>query len=805
VTPRDIRQEMEESYLDYAMSVIVQRALPDVRDGLKPVQRRILYAMREMGLTHGAKPRKAAAVVGDVLGKYHPHGDTAVYDALVRMAQPFSLRYPLIEGQGNFGSVDGDSAAAMRYTEARLTPIAEVLLSDIEKDTVAFVPTYDATRKEPQVVPAALPNLLLNGSVGIAVGMATAIPPHNLAEVADALILLAEQPETPLTEVLKIVRGPDFPTGGLLYGRADISQAYSQGAGPMVLRGRAEIVEHKRGRAIVISEIPYEIRKAALIEHIAELVRDKRLEGIRDIRDESDKEGLRIVIELRSDAAPQRVLNALYKRSDLERRYHLNLLALVDGIQPRVLSLKTVLEEVLKHRREVIRRRSAYDLARAQERAHILEGLTRALSKIDAVIRAIKLSRSREDAHRALKAKFRFSDIQASAILALPLSALARLEREKILGELGEQRAKIVALTEILKSAKKLTQVLVHELRDLRERFGDERRTTIVPQPVGEIADEDLVPEASAVIVLTSEGYAKRMPPAGFHVQRKGGQGVTGIGLSEEEHLEHFTVANTHDTILFFTTRGRVFRTPAYEIPEASRTSRGRAIVNFIALSASEQVAAIAALPKTKRGAGMIVLATRKGVVKRLDGATLANIRRNGLNAIALRGDDTLAWARVTSGEDDLLFVTRRGMALRFPERDIRLMGREAAGVRGIALRRDDTVTGVAAVFKHAEPPQLSAVIVTEGGFGKRVKLGQYRRQRRGGVGVRTLAVSPKTGAVVDVAIAAQDSEELIAASAKGKTLRVRLKEVRELSRSAQGTRIMRLLSGDRLASFSVL
>jgi DNA gyrase subunit A len=675
--------------------------------------------------------------------------------------------------------------------------------------------------------------------VGIAVGMATSIPPHNLGELMDALIHLALHPNASLEDILTFVRAPDFPTGGVLFGARDIAQAYAQGVGSMVLRGRTEIVEERRHRAIVVTEIPYEVRKAALIEQIARCVREKRIEGIRDVRDESDKEGLRIVIELRSEASPQRVLNALFKLTDLQRTYHLNLLALVDGIQPRVLSLKDVLSEYLAHRREVIRRRSAYDLQRAQERSHILEGLAKALSKIDAVIRTIKLSRSRDDAHGALKRKFRLSDAQASAILALPLASLARLEREKIAAELGEQRKRIRELTEILKDPKKLTSVVVAEMRALKERFADERRTEVVAESPGEIKDEDLIPEAQTVIALTSEGYVKRMAPTAFHIQRRGGKGVVGVGVSEEERVSHFTVANTHDTILFFTDRGRVFKTPAYEIPEASRTSRGRAIVNLVALSGNERVAAIVAIPKAKKASGTIVLVTRLGIVKRVDIARLANIRRNGLSIMTVRAEDALGWAVVTSGEDELLIVTRKGMALRFSEREIRTMGREATGVRGIALRHGDAVSGVAVIGKdlmgaglvssssergkalqggsrhalqrdsgHALRPalrQACATIVTEGGFGKRVALSSYRKQRRGGRGSRTITVNEKTGLVVDVAIARPDAEELIAVSSNGKTLRVRLGDIRLLGRTAQGTRIMRLSDHDTLASFSVL
>lgn len=803
VSKQDIRTEMEESYLDYAMSVIVARALPDVRDGLKPVHRRILFAMREMGLTHSAKTRKSAAVVGDVLGKYHPHGDMAVYDSMVRMAQSFSLRYPLVEGQGNFGDIDGDSAAAMRYTEVRLTLAAEVLLADIEKSTVAFVPNYDATRQEPKVLPALIPNLLLNGSEGIAVGMATAIPPHNLGEVMDALILLSDKHSASSEELSALVKGPDFPTGGIIYGAKDISRAYAQGAGPIVVRGKAEVVAGNRGHSIIISEIPYQVRKAALVTQIADLVRAKRLDGIKDVRDESGKEGVRVVIELRADASPQRVLNTLFKLTDLQKTYHMNLLALVDGIQPRVLSLKEILEEYLKHRREIIKKRSEYDLKKAQERSHILEGLQKALSKIDAVIKLIKMSRSKEDAHQKLRARFKLSDAQAASILALPLSSLARLEREKILAELGEQKKKIKELQDILSSPKRLTGVMVEEFKDIKTRFSDERRTDLVKTPLGEIADEDLIPEEQTVIVLTSEGYVKRIAPTAFHVQRRGGKGVVGVGLSGDENVEHFTAANTHDTVLFFTSRGRVFKIPAYEIPEASRSSRGRSIVNFIAMGQKERVAALVAIPKTKRGSGMIVLVTRNGLIKRMDSSMLANIRRNGLNAITIKADDSLDWAVLTGGEDDILLATKRGTALRFSEKDLRAMGRQAAGVKAVRLRSGDNVVGVAVASKTSQ--QEEVIVITEGGFGKKVKLGQYRRQKRGGVGVKTLSVTPKTGSVVGIAMVNLQAEELIAVSSRGKTLKVRLSEVSLLGRSAQGTRIMRLDPKDKLVSFSLL
>jgi DNA gyrase subunit A len=683
--------------------------------------------------------------------------------------------------------------------------MTEYMLMDIEKSTVDFMPNYDTTTKEPKVLPAAVPNLLLNGTSGIAVGMATNIPPHNASEVIDALTLLAKKPKTTIEELLALVQGPDFPTGGFIYNKKEIAQAYAQGVGPIVMRGKAEIVEGKRrGFDIVITEIPYEVRKAALIEQIADLVRDKKLEGIRDIRDESDREGLRVVVELKSDATPQRVLNALYKRTNLQRTFHLNMLALVDGIQPRVLSLKEVLEEYLKHRREVITRRSEHDLEKAKERAHILEGLDKALSKIDAVIRVIKQSASREDARKNLMKKFALSELQAEAILSLPLASLAKLEREKIAAELGEIKKRIKELKAILESATKLTDVLVTELKDVRERFGDDRRTQVVKGKVGEIADEDLIPDEQTVIVMTNEGYVKRLSPDVFNTQRRGGKGVTGVGLGEEEHVEHFSLANSKDTVLFFTSRGRVFTSPAYEIPQASRTSRGRAIVNFIALSKDETIASMVAVPKEERGAGSVVMVTRSGIAKRMEAAQLLNIRRNGLNAMTIKTGDALGWVLKTSGGDDIMLATRKGMSLRFTEKDLRAMGRGASGVKAVGLKSEDAVAGAATVTPENEKTG-KIVVLAEAGFGKQVALTQYRKQKRGGRGIKTFGVSPATGNIVSIAIAGPETEELIAVSAKGKTIRTPLKDVRTLSRPARGTKVMKLAPGDRIASFTVL
>ncbi|MBU1102167.1 DNA gyrase subunit A, partial [Patescibacteria group bacterium] len=597
VKPQEIIKEMQDCYLDYAMSVIVGRALPDGRDGLKPVHRRILYTMWDMGLRSTSKLRKSATVVGECLGKYHPHGDVAVYDSMVRLAQNFAMRYPLVQGQGNFGSLDGDAAAAMRYTECRLTALAEEMMQDIEKDTVRWVDNYDGTRKEPTVLPAKLPQLLLNGSVGIAVGMATSIPPHNLSELVEGIIFLIENPKSTTEDLLKFIKGPDFPTGGAIYDRQAVVQAYSTGKGAIINRAVAEIIEDKKGaRQIIISEIPYQVNKATLLETIAELVKEKKVEGIRDIRDESSKDGVRIVIDLKSDAYPQKVLNRLYKLTDLQKAFHLNLLALVDGLQPQVLSLKGILEQYVEHRYNVVTARTQFDLARAKERAHILEGLKKALDHIDAIILAIKKSETKEEAHAALCKKFKFSDAQASAILEMKLQTLAGLERQKIEDELKEKIKLIAELETLLKSPKKILEAIKKELAYLKEKFGDERRTKVFASSVGEFKEEDLVPEEECIITLTQGGYVKRMNPKNYRAQNRGGKGVSGITTREEDLVRNLECVNTHDNLLFFTSIGRVFQTKAYEIPEASRVARGQAIVNFLQLAPKEEVNALVAL-----------------------------------------------------------------------------------------------------------------------------------------------------------------------------------------------------------------
>ncbi|MEK7099139.1 MAG: DNA gyrase subunit A [Patescibacteria group bacterium] len=808
IQKREIVDEMRESYLDYAMSVIVSRALPDVRDGLKPVHRRILYAMHEMGLYHNAKYRKSAAVVGDVLGKYHPHGDTAVYDSLARMAQDFSLRYPLVDGQGNFGSIDGDSPAAMRYTESRMTRVAEELLNNIEKDTVDFRENYDSTRKEPVVLPAAVPNLLLNGTLGIAVGMATNIPPHNLGEVVDATMALIDHPDTSTEDLMEYVKGPDFPTGGVIYDEKEIRAAYATGKGAILNRGKAEIEDGpKNSSQIVITAIPYQVNKSEMIEKMATLVQEKTVEGIRDIRDESDRDGLRVVIELKQDAHPQKVLNNLYKHTDLERTFHLNMLALVDGIQPVVLSLKDVLVEFIKHRQIVITRRTTFDLARTKERIHILEGLKRALDHIDAVIATIKKSEDREDAHVNLVKKFDLSDIQATAILDMRLSTLAGLERQKIENELKEKQALARSLEALLKDPKKIREVVKNELLDIKDRYGDERKTAVVRSSPRAMTDEDLIADEEVVVVLTRGGYIKRVKPESWRVQKRGGKGLIGMDTKEEDMVDMLLTCTTHASLLFFTDTGKVYQVPAYEVLEGTRTSKGKAIFNFLSLSTTERVTSLLAVPKaTKKESFYVVMVTKDGVIKKVEADSFGTVRKNGLIAMTLHGSDVLRWAKLTSGKDEMILVSKKGQAIRFRESDIRPMGRTAAGVRSIRLGKGDEVVGMDVIEAQKQNiKSQNLLVVMEHGYGKQTGLGQYKIQKRGGSGIKTAKVTPKTGAVVSAYIVGGEEEEMIAISRKGQVIRTELKAIPSLSRSTQGVRIMRMEEGDAVASITTL
>ncbi len=805
VTARPIVTEMERAYLDYAMSVIVSRALPDVRDGLKPVHRRILYAMWNIGLKSSAKFRKSATVVGEVLGKYHPHGDSAVYDSMVRMAQDFSMRYQLVRGQGNFGSMDGDGAAAMRYTEAKLAPISEELLLDIEKNTVDFSPNFDGSHKEPRVLPAKLPNLLLNGTMGIAVGMATNIPPHNLTELINAISHLIDNPDITVEELMEFVKGPDFPTGGIIYNKKDILQAYATGKGGIVIRGRAEIEEVKNGSfRIIISEIPYQVNKASLVEKIADLVRDKKIEGIKDLRDESDKSGVRIVIELKKDTYPKKILNSLYKQTQLQDTFHVNMLALVDGIQPKVLTLKMVLEEYIKHREEVVKRRTQFELDKAKDRAHILEGLLIALKNIDAVIKTIKASKDKEVAKINLIKKFKLSDRQAQAILEMRLQNLANLERLKIEEEHKEKIKLIKELEAILKSRKKMLDIIKNELKEIADKFGDERRTQVVSHGVKDFSMEDLVPNEEAVVVMTRDGYIKRVAPDTFKVQARGGKGVIGLTTKEEDTVEFLFTTMTHGDLLFFTTRGRVFQLKAYEVPQASRTAKGIPIVNFLQLLGEEKVTSILPLDKISNSK-FLFFATEKGLVKKVKLEAFDNVRRSGLIAIKIKDEDKLIWTKPTSGKDHIQLITSNGQAIRFKEEDVRDMGRNATGVRGVRLKADDSVVGMGVIKTDKEKlKKYQLLTIMKQGFGKRTPLNLYKVQGRGGSGIKTAKITKKTGKLINAFVVNSDimkDKDLIIISEKGQVIRLPFKSVSKLGRDTQGVRLMRFKNeGDNVA-----
>jgi DNA gyrase subunit A len=797
---RDISQEMKDSYLDYAMSVIVSRALPDVRDGLKPVHRRILYVMREMGLDHAAKFKKCANIVGEALGKYHPHGDQSVYDALVRMAQDFSLRYPLIEGQGNFGSLDGDAAAAYRYTEAKMARISEDMLKDIEKEVVDFQDNYDRTRKEPMVLPSALPQLLLNGTLGIAVGMATNIPPHNLSEVVDAAVYLLEHPKATTDDLIQFIKGPDFPTGGLIFNVKDIYSAYATGKGPIITRGEAEIAES----SIVISSIPYQVNKAELIAAMAKLALDKRIEGVRDIRDESDKEGLRIVIELKSSANPQKILNNLYKHTDLERPYHFNMLALVDGIQPQILSLKNILEHFINFRRQIVERRARFDLKVAEARAHILEGLKKALDHIDKIIKTIKNSPDRIVAHTRLMKDFKLSDKQAEAILEMKLQTLAGLERQKILDELKEKINLIKELSALLKDPKKILMAVKNELVEMKKRYGDERKTKIISHAVKEMSVEDLVPEEETAMVLTRDGYVKRANPNIYRAQHRGGKGVVDLSTKEEDFVTNFVVANTHDDLMLFTDRGKVFKMKMHEIPEGKRASKGKPLVNFISLTSGEKTTSVLAMPaKLKKEEAFLVLITKNSMVKKVAVSQFEGVRRSGILALRLGKGDELKWAHLVFKGDHLILVSAQGQSIRFKESDIRIMGRTAAGVRAMRLKKGDELVGSDIIPKGGG--DLFLLVLSKNGFGKKTQIKNYRLQRRGGSGIKTAKITSKSGLLSGAKVIRPEFQEVITVSLKGQVLRTFLKEIPALSRMAQGVRIMQVSAGDSIASLTCL
>jgi DNA gyrase subunit A len=805
IEPRSIAEEVRQSYLDYAMSVIVARALPDVRDGLKPVHRRILYSMWSTGLRSGAKFRKSATVVGEVLGKYHPHGDTAVYDTMVRLAQDFSLRYPLVWGQGNFGSMDGDSAAAYRYTEAKLKAIAEEMLVDIEKNTVDFVPNFDGMHEEPLVLPAKLPQLLLNGTVGIAVGMATNIPPHNLGELVDGICHLIDHPEATVDDLMEFIKGPDFPTGGIIYNQKDIREAYATGKGPILNRAKAEIVETKSGQfQIVVTEMTYATNKASLIMKIAELVKDDKLQGIKDLRDESDKDGVRLVVELKKEAFPQKILNKLYQMTDLQKNFNVNMLALVDGVDPQILTLKSILEHYIKHREQVVVRRTEHDLQKAKDRAHILEGLKKALDHIDAIIETIKKSPTKEEAHANLMKKFKLSELQATAILEMRLQTLAGLERKKIEDELEEKYKLIAHLEDLLKHRKKILGLVKSELIEVREKFGDERKTRVIKSGVTEFKQEDLIPNEEAIITLTEDGYIKRMNPSVYRVQKRGGKGVIGATTKEEDKIAQVLTIETHDNLMFFTNSGKVFQTVGYEIPESSRTAKGQAIVNFLQISQEEKITAVISF---KKGGEYkyLFMATEKGTIKKTKLEDFENVRRSGLIAITLEKGDTLGWVSPTTGSDEVVLTTNDGQAIRFKESDVRSMGRNAAGVRGMKLKNVDALVGMDVVGGGNK--DLELLILSQNGYGKRSALKSYKVQKRGGSGIKTMKVTPKTGKLIGARVVsmANIEDDLILTSSKGTIIRIPFKSVPLLGRVTQGVRVMKPQAGDSVAAFTLL
>lgn len=800
--PVGIVPEMKRSYLDYAMSVIVSRALPDVRDGLKPVHRRILFSMHELGLSYQAKFKKSVGVVGEVLKNYHPHGDSSVYDAMVKLAQDFSTRYPLVAGQGNFGSIDGDSAAAYRYTEAKMARIAAELLRDIDKETVEWRPNFDNTRKEPVVLPSVLPNLLLNGTLGIAVGMATKIPPHNLGEVVNALIHLVDNPEATTEDLLQFVKGPDFPTGGVVYGEKDIQHAYASGRGGVVVRGEAEIIETKAGAYhIVISSIPYQVNKAELIIKMADLVHEKKLDGIRDIRDESTRD-IRVVIELKSGAQPQKVLNALYKHTELESTFHYNMLALVNGV-PELLSLSRMLGEFVGHRKEVVTRRTQFDLARALEREHILLGLKKALDHIDAVIRTIRKSKDVVEAEKNLIKEFDFTEIQAKAILDMRLQRLANLERQKVEDELKEKQKLIKDLRAILADPKRVLSIIKGEFTEVAERHGDERRTRLSRSGVKSLSDEDLIPDVESVLVLSRGGYIKRTDPKEYRVQRRGGVGVMDLDTKEEDFVSIFLSAFTHNDLLFFTDRGKVYQIKMYEIPEGKRATRGKSIMNYISLAEGERVTSILPVPKNARSTNL-VMATKAGTVKRVKADSFKDVRRSGIIALRLDAGDELLSATLLEKDDDVVLVSAKGQSIRFKGALVREMGRTAGGVRGIKLGKGDVVVGMAVVSKE-KASQLSLLVMSEHGYGKRTLLKEYKAQGRGGSGIKTAQVTAKTGSVMAACVVGEEELEVLAISKQGQTIRVSLDEVPSLGRQTQGVRIMKMRESDSLASLVCL
>ncbi|PID86512.1 DNA gyrase subunit A [Candidatus Gracilibacteria bacterium] len=804
---RSIKKEMEVCYLDYAMSVIVNRALPDIRDGFKPVHRRILYSMHEQGLRASSKYRKSATVVGHVLGSYHPHGDSSVYGAMVRMAQDFSLRYPLVNGQGNFGSMDGDNPAAYRYTEAKMTKLAEYMLSDIEKETVDFRDNFDTTKQEPTVMPTRIPNLLMNGVVGIAVGMATNIPPHNLVELIDAIqFLLKVEGEEDITveDLMQYVKGPDFPTGGIVYDKEALLTAYSTGRGSVIVRGRADIEQDKKGRNIIrISEIPFQLNKSSLVEKIGELVRDKKIVGISALRDESNKDGVRIIIEMKKDAFPKKILNQLYKLTQLQTSFGYNMIALGDrGTQPKLFNLKEVLEDFIVHRKEVVERRTKYELKIAEARAHILEGLKKALDHINEIIKIIKGSETKENARDNLIEKFEFSTLQADAILEMKLSKLAGLERKKIEDELNEKLILISDLKDILAKPERIVSIIIEELDYIKETFGDNRKTEVNLGKVGEFNPKDTIPNEEVMILFTKNSYIKRLKASSFRTQRRGGKGVS-TGTKENDEVKLIIPTSNHNDLFFFTSKGRVFTMPSYEIPETTRIAKGQPIINLLGLQKDEEISAILDITKEKNK--YLFFVSKFGIVKKLAMSDIKNIRTNGLKVVGVKEGDSLMWVKTTTGEDNIFIATKEGKAIQFSEKDVRPMGRAASGVRGIKLKEDDKVIEVAIVGKDNK----FVLIVTEKGMGKVSSIEEYRNQKRGGTGVKAMAVTKKTGKLISAKMLREEDRkesDIILISKLGQTIRIPLKGIRNTSRVTQGVILTKIKTlGDEFVRASIV
>jgi len=831
IIPANINDEMEKAYLDYAMSVIVARALPAVNDGLKPVQRRIIYAMHKQGNTPTARYSKCASVVGETMKKYHPHGDLPIYDALVRMAQSFSMRYLLVDGQGNFGSVDGDPPAAMRYTECRLAPLSSELLEDIEKETVDFIQNYSGDDEEPVLLPAKLPNLLLNGAAGIAVGMATSIPPHNLTELIDAINFAIENPLPPklaeeeseqkepeektqaepvfesaatLPDLLKFIKGPDFPTGGTIYDKEAIAGIYATGRGPVIMRAKTEIEEVKGGRFVVaIYELPYQVNKAFLVAKIAELVKDKKVEGISDLRDESDRRGMKVVVELKRDARPQQVLNLLFKHTELQKTFNANFVALVDG-EPKTLTLKMILEEFIRHRQNVVIRRTIYLLKKAKEREHILLGLKIALDHLDEVIRTIRESADAEVAKISLMKKFGLSEIQAVAILDMQLRKLAALERKKIEEELTELLARIADLEDLLKSNDRILGIIKNELSQLKEKYGDARKTKVIAGKIGEFSEEELVAEEGAVVVLTAGGYIKRTNPEAYRSQGRGGKGVSAGTLKEEDQIYDIVSLSTHDNVFFFTDKGKVYKVKGWEIPEASRTAKGTPIVNVIDIAQGEAIRAILPIPQTKVEGSFLFMVTRGGTVKKTALNEFENIRKSGIIAISLSEGDELRWVKHTFGKNEIIMTTSFGQSIRFFEKDVRSMGRNAGGVIGMKLENGDTVVGTDSIKEEdVKDNKTKLLVISEKGYGKKTSLSEYRSQNRGGSGIKTMNVTDKTGHLVGAKLLANDEAEIMVTSKNGQIIKVTASEFSKLSRATQGVRIMKVDEGDQIAALA--